>query len=236
MCDPRLVAEVAAQPLDFVYVAVTGEHLYGFDAPDSGYDLRGCHVLPAADVLGLRPGRDTVAFTVHRDGLDIEFLSYDLAKLCVLLLKKNGAVLEQICSPHVVTASPDHAELIEIAKQCASRHMAHHYLSHAKLHWSLAQENPRAVAVLHAVRTLLAGTHLMRTGEVESRLPHLAEDLPWVADLQHGGPPDMDFCAAEFERLAATLEEAKAKSRLPAMAADDARDRLSDLLVRLRLR
>ena len=35
------------------FVTVSGAHLYGFPSPDSDFDLRGVHVLPVRDVVGL---------------------------------------------------------------------------------------------------------------------------------------------------------------------------------------
>ena len=41
-------------------------HLYGFPSPDSDYDLRGCHVLPVREVVGLDVGRETVEISTTR--------------------------------------------------------------------------------------------------------------------------------------------------------------------------
>jgi hypothetical protein len=44
------------QPYPLLFATVSGAHLYGFPSRDSDVDLRGVHVLPAAEVVGLRPG------------------------------------------------------------------------------------------------------------------------------------------------------------------------------------
>ncbi|MBB2744109.1 UNVERIFIED_ORG: putative nucleotidyltransferase [Microbispora rosea subsp. rosea] len=36
------------------FATVSGAHLYGFPSVDSDVDLRGVHVLPAEEVVGLR--------------------------------------------------------------------------------------------------------------------------------------------------------------------------------------
>lgn len=247
--DPRLVAEIAAQPFRFVFVTIAGEHLYGCAGEDSDYDLRGCHVLPAADVVGLRAPPDTLAYTAHRDGLDLELLSNDLGRLALMLLKKNGNVLEHVFSPLVVAATPDHGELKEAARACASTNMARHFASHAAMQRELAGEGdpPPIRAALLALRALLAGTHLMRTGETESNLARLSEHfgLPYLLDLVarriEGGAgarvreDERAFLAAEYARLRDGLEEAARRSALPPLPGDAARDRLDALLVRLRL-
>lgn len=245
--DPRLLAEIAEQPYRFLFVTVVGEHLYGCAGADSDYDLRGCHVLPAPEVLGLRPPRETLAYSAHRDGLDLEMLSSDLGRLALMLLKKNGNTLEHVFSPLVVLTTPDHEELKEAARACASTNMARHFASHAAMQWALFEERDSVKAVLFALRVLLTGTHLMRTGETEANLARLDEHfaLPYLLDLVarriEGGEgvrvraEERGFLAAEYERLREGLEEAARRSALPPLPGDAARDRLDALLVRLRL-
>jgi len=47
MIDPRLHPIAVAQPYPLLFVTISGAHLYGFPSPDSDYDLRGVHALPA---------------------------------------------------------------------------------------------------------------------------------------------------------------------------------------------
>ena len=242
MTDPRLEAEIAAQPHAVVYATLVGEQLYGFDGPDSDPDLRAAHVLPVRDVVGLRAPRESIAYTAHRDGLDFEFLSHEIKKICLMLLKKNGAILEQIHSSLVVRTTPGHEELKEVSRGCLSRHMARHYLSHAEMQWSLHGSSPRVKPLLHTYRVLLTGTHLMRAGELETDLPRLGEifGLGYVPGLvarrkEALTSAEAAFHEEEHRRLRGALEEAARRSPLPAQAPDGARDRLEDLLVRLRL-
>lgn len=44
---------IAALDYNPLFVTVSGAHLYGFESPDSDVDLRGCHLLPLRDVVGL---------------------------------------------------------------------------------------------------------------------------------------------------------------------------------------
>ena len=59
--NPKLLEVVAQQPYPLIFVTISGAHLYGFPSPDSDYDLRGVHVLPARQVVGLEVGRETAA-------------------------------------------------------------------------------------------------------------------------------------------------------------------------------
>src|SRR5438105_397736 len=96
----KILAEVARDhPYPLLFVTVSGAHLYGFPSPDSDYDLRGVHLLPPRDVLGLFPARDTVESSGVRQGLEIDLVTHDAKKFFSLMLKKNGYVLEQLYSP-----------------------------------------------------------------------------------------------------------------------------------------
>jgi predicted nucleotidyltransferase len=243
----RLRGEVPRHPYQLVFVTVSGAHLYGFPSPDSDYDLRGCHVLPVREVVGLDPGQETVESATAAGGLEIDLVTHDVKKFFGLLLKKNGYVLEQVHSPLMVHTTGEHEELKAVAQGCITRHHSHHYLGFAETQWRLFDEaRPRRVKpLLYVYRVLLTGIHLMRTGKVEANLVRLNADarLPHVDDLivrKLAGPEksamddaDGDFHRREYERLRAELEAAHRDSRLP--DGPTARPALNDLLVRLRL-
>ncbi len=95
MIDQHLHAIVARQPYPLLFATISGAHLYGFPSPDSDYDLRGVHVLPAHEVVGLDVGPDTLEASGIDHGLDLDLVTHDAKKFFGLLLKKNGYVLEQ---------------------------------------------------------------------------------------------------------------------------------------------
>src|SRR3954463_13688573 len=100
--DPRLRDVVAQQPYPLLFATISGAHLYGFPSADSDYDLRGVHILPAREVLGLAPLRETIETSDDHDGTLIDLVTHDAAKFFRLLLRRNGYVLEQLTSPLVV--------------------------------------------------------------------------------------------------------------------------------------
>lgn len=247
--DPRAQAEVAAHPYPLIFVTVSGAHLYGFASPDSDWDLRGAHALPLEEVVSLAGGRETVETSKVRDGLEVDLVTHDARKFFELLLKPNGYVLEQLCSPLIVRTSPEHEAARALAPGLVTRHHAHHYLGFAKNQWALfAKERPpRVKPLLYVYRVLLTGLCLLRTGRVEANLERLNEDarLPQVPDLlarKRAGPEqgrldddDVAFHEAEVQRLMAALEAARTTSPLPEAPRADARAALDDLLVRIRL-
>src|ERR1700675_942919 len=119
---PLLQKIAREQPYPLLFATISGAHLYGFPSPDSDFDLRGVHVLPLKEIVGLRTGPETIEKSGIHDGLEIDLVTHDAKKFFGLLLKKNGYVLEQILSPLVVHTTPERSELKEIAVQCVTRH------------------------------------------------------------------------------------------------------------------
>ena len=245
--DERVRREVREHPYPLLFATISGAHLYGFPSPDSDYDLRGAHILPVGEVVRLDAGRETVEVSEVRDGLEIDLVTHDIKKFFGLLLKKNGYVLEQLTSPLVVHAMPEHEELKEIARLCVTRHHSHHYFGFAETQWKLFdKERPRRVKpLLYVYRVLLTGIHLMRTGRIEANLLRLNEEFKLgyiealVARKLEGTEKavledaDIGFHRSEYQRLRRELEDANGASRLP--EAPSGKTALDDLLVRLRL-
>lgn len=204
--DPRLRRIVAAQPYPLLFATISGAHLYGFPSPDSDFDLRGAHILPLKEVVGLDVKHETVEDSRVIEGLEMDIVSHDVRKFFGLLLKKNGYVLEQLFSPLIVHTTPWHEELKEICSYrpgedeipfpepgdnmvggVITKHHSHHYFGFAETQWKLfLKESPRRVKpLLYVYRVLLTGIHLMRTGVIEANLVTLNQEfrLPYIAEL-----------------------------------------------------
>lgn len=242
--DKRLANQISRQPYSLLFVTISGAHLYGFPSPDSDYDLRGVHLLPVHEVIGLNPGRETIEVSELDEGLEIDLVTHDVKKFFLLLLKKNGYVLEQLYSPLILHTTPEHGELKEIAIGCITRHHSHHYFGFAETQWKLFSKERTAKSLLYVYRVLLSGIHLMKTGEVQANLVLLNESfhLTYIPDLiqrkltgkEHSviADPDMEFYEKEYLRLTADLQSAFESSQLP--ETPSSRPALNDLLIRLR--
>ncbi|MEZ0075423.1 DNA polymerase beta superfamily protein [Planotetraspora sp. GP83] len=243
---PDWLAEIPGeQPHPLIFATVSGAHLYGFPSRDSDVDLRGVHLLPLDQVIGLRPGEETITRSWLREGVEVDLVTHDLAKFCRLLLGRNGYVLEQLLSPLVVASSPLHEELRALASGCLTRHHAHHYLGFARTQRRLFERTGELKPLLYAFRVLLTGIHLMRTGELVADLtrllhggpPYLAELVAAKRAAEHGvlpgDAPDPVRLAGDLDRLTAELGAARDASALPDTAS--AHDALHDFVVSARL-
>lgn len=239
---PELRTIMGDQPYPLLFATVSGAHLYGFPSRDSDVDLRGVHVLPATEVVGLRHGPETLDRTWFENEAEVDLVTHDLAKFARLMLRRNGYVLEQVLSPLVVVRTPEHDELVALADGCITKWHAHHYRGFAKTQWEFFQKKRELKPLLYTFRVLLTGINLMRTGVVQADLrelpggpSYLPELMAAKAEAEHApldGPTEPQL-AADVTRLQSALDEAEAVSELPERPS--AEPGLHDLLVRARL-
>ncbi|AVH70940.1 nucleotidyltransferase domain-containing protein [Nostoc sp. 'Lobaria pulmonaria (5183) cyanobiont'] len=239
---------IRQQPYSLLFTIISGSHLYGFPSPDSDYDLRGVHILPIQEIVGLKTRNETIEVSEIRESLEIDLVTHDVKKFFLMLLKKNGYVLEQLYSPLILTTSPEHNELKIIAKNCITRHHSYHYFGFAATQWKLFEKEHtyRIKPLLYVYRVLLTGIYLMQTGRIEANLIDLNEvfNLSYISDLiaqklagtEKSALSDInvDFHKREYERLRNKLQEAYQSSLLPETPSANAA--LDDLLIRLRTR
>ncbi|WP_127500961.1 nucleotidyltransferase domain-containing protein [Actinoplanes solisilvae] len=235
---------VAALPYPVVFATVSGAHLYGFASIDSDLDLRAAHLLPAAEVVGLRTGPETVSSSGYRDDIELDVVSHDLRKFARLLNSRNGYVLEQLLSPLVVATTPLHSQLVALAPSFITSGHAHHYLGFATSQERLFDQTGRLKAALYWLRVLLTGRHLMLTGLLETDLNVLGTSLDYVPELiamkqsAEKGPFPAALevqLRADTARLRLELEAARDATPLPAYPDESAVDALDALVVRARL-
>ncbi|RNL70585.1 DNA polymerase beta superfamily protein [Streptomyces sp. I6] len=240
----ELAPVAAEQPHPLLFATVSGAHLYGFPSRDSDVDLRGVHLLPVEDLVGLREPDETRSLMWVRGGVEMDLVTHDLRKFVRLMLRRNGYVLEQLLSPLVAHTTPAHEELVALAPGVLTTHHAHHYRGFAGTQWRLFEKTGELKPLLYTYRALLTGIHLMRTGEVVAHLPTLLGEMTAPARLpeliaakteaEHGmALVDTGTVHAEVEELHSVLDEARARSSLPDEAT--ARHDLHDFAVRTRL-
>jgi predicted nucleotidyltransferase len=238
---------IADQPYRLIFATVSGAHLYGFPSRDSDVDLRGVHVLPAEEVVGLTTGPETLDRTWFQNEAEVDLVTHDLAKFARLMLRRNGYVLEQVLSPLVVATTPEHEELVALAPDCLTKWHAHHYRGFAGTQWTLFGKSGELKPLLYTFRVLLTGIHLMRAGEVQADLQqttnlvaeapgYLGELMAAKAEAEHGPltGPSRDRLERDVVALQAALDQAETDSKLADRPTADAA--LHDLLVRTRLR
>lgn len=166
--DPAALGTVAAeQPYPLVFATVSGAHLYGFPSRDSDVDMRGVHVLPVAEVVGLRHGPETLTRMWTDNEVEMDLVTHDLAKFCRLLCTLGSLVPEApgyLAALIEAKASGEHRSLASVPEAPDADRIGtdldrlHEVLDEARERSTLP-EQPSAHAALHdlVVRTRLAG-------------------------------------------------------------------------------
>ncbi len=215
------------KPHDLAILARTGSHAYGTARPDSDDDYRGVYLVPTRDLYRLR--RPAASF----DRLDPDVTLYEVSKFASLAAAANPTALEILwCEP--LHLSPAGQMLRAHRQAFLSRRVLKTYRGYARHQLARAQAGTggsrgqahlrREKFLLHTIRLAEAGLHLLRTGEVQVRVPD-PEGL-W-ARARSG----FDAVAVEFTDLDVRLAEAVACSPLPQ---DPDLDTIDELLIALR--
>ncbi|GIF13422.1 nucleotidyltransferase domain-containing protein [Actinoplanes teichomyceticus] len=190
---------------------VVGSRAYGLDTPDSDHDRRGVYAAPTRELWRLdKP-------PTHLDGPAEEQFSWEIERFCTLAVQANPTVLEVLWSPLVERLTPDGEQLLAARRAFLSRRVAATYGNYARDQLDrVAARRARTgetnhKQAMHMIRLLIAGAHVLRTGEVlvdvrglrDRLMPIRHGELPWAA------------VAAWAARLLADLAEAAAGTRLP---------------------
>ncbi|GAA1640877.1 nucleotidyltransferase domain-containing protein [Actinoplanes couchii] len=201
---------------------VVGSRAYGLHGPDSDHDRRGVFVAPTRAFWSLdKP-------PTHLDGPLDEQFSWEIERFCTLALQGNPTVLEVLWSPLVSLCNDDGRLLLAVRGAFLSTRVAQTYGSYARDQLAkVASRRDRTGEInfkqaMHMIRLLMAGAHVLRTGEVLVDVSHLRDDLLAVRRGQVAWPA----VAAWAGRLQDELAEAAAVTELPEHPDRAAVDRL----------
>jgi predicted nucleotidyltransferase len=190
---------------------VTGSRAYGLATDASDVDRRGVYAAPAPLFW-----RFTKPPT-HLDGPLPEQFSWELERFCVLALGANPTTLECLWSPIVEHVTPIGEELLAIRTAFLSRHAHRTFLRYAEAQFRKLEGDlrnggePRWKHVMHMLRLLVSGLHLVRQGEPRVDVGDLRDRLLAV----RRGEVGWDEIETWRASLTTDLDEARARSPLP---------------------
>jgi hypothetical protein len=113
-----------------IYACESGSRGWGFESPDSDYDVRFIYVHPLDWYLSIDDQKEVIETPID-DKLDIN--GWDIRKALVLLRKSNSVILEWLASPiRYYKYEPDLALLTDLSqKSFMPRSSCQHYLGMA---------------------------------------------------------------------------------------------------------
>jgi uncharacterized protein len=190
---------------------VVGSRAYGLQGPGSDCDRRGVYVAPTRAFWHLEKP------PTHLDGPAAEQFSWEIERFCLLALQGNPTVLEVLWSPLVERITDDGKRLLAARQAFLSRRVAETYGNYARDQLNrVASRRERTgetnhKQAMHMIRLLVAGAHVLRTGEVLVDVRPLRERLLAV---RRGEVPwaEVDAWAADLFR---ELADAAATTVLP---------------------
>ena len=188
----------AAEHVRILHCVESGSRAWGFDSPDSDYDVRFVYLRQREDYLRLEETRDVIEWQLD-DVLDIN--GWDVQKYLRLLFKSNPTVFEWAFSPIVYRTTPEWSQIAALLEgYCQPKHLLYHYLSMAK-HNEQAYLRGETVALkkyFYVLRPLLAGrwvAHRLTPPPIEfdkltaAELPaHLRETVDALIEQKRSTP------------------------------------------------
>lgn len=221
----RVIAEESAKR-EHLVVYLSGAHAYGFPSPDSDLDLKSIHIARTSALVGFDPPQPTYDRAEVLDGVEIDYTSNELAHVLSGILDGNGNFLERVLGATALAALPELEELRPLVRATLSRRVHRHYRGFAANQQKLLEKDPTIKKLLYVLRTALTGTHLLRTGELETDLTRLAPayDLPETTELVEAkragervaaDPSLLDAWRSKVAQACARLDAARDRSVLP---------------------
>lgn len=181
--DEELEAHLAAieQEHDVVilYACESGSRAWGFESPDSDYDVRFIYVHKLDWYLTVSPQRDVIELPIN-DDLDIN--GWELRKALGLLKKGNATLVEWLKSPIVYQKNSYFIWWMRRAIEATYQpeRAFHHYLHMAQRNYReyLQGEQVRFKKYLYVLRPMLAATWVEQYKSSAPMLfDHLVNDL-----------------------------------------------------------
>ncbi len=232
---------------DFLFITLSGAHIYGFPSPDSDFDLRGVHIWTPRDVFSLKKSNETYEVSTVYENREIDFVSHEVEKYFSLLLRgNNGYVMEQIYSPLVIQESNYFPLLKDIASGFICKLLYHHYRGFAgnQLKLIAKQEAPSAKSFLYLYRVLMTGIEVLKTGRIETDIVKLNRTfdfdfIPKLIEIKKKekskiSPGDVDFYMKREEFLEKELDRVFENSPLPERPGEIAFKKLNDFFYDIR--
>jgi predicted nucleotidyltransferase len=196
-----------SEKVRILYAVESGSRAWGFESPDSDYDVRFIYVRPLEEYLRLDAHKDVIEYELN-DVFDIN--GWDIRKALTLAYKSNPTLFEWINSPAVYYTT----EIFEMNKDLLrayfqKKHTLYHYASIAKKHWLTVQdgEHIRLKKYFYAIRPILA----FRWIAERDSLPPVA--LSELADAQL--EPELQPELTKLIEWKSSLNEADMQPRLP---------------------
>lgn len=210
--NPNVSAEQAELFKRVIFQCVIGSRAYGLADEASDIDRRGCYLPPAELHWSLYGVPEQLECEPTQEAY------WELQKFIVLALKANPNVLECLYSPLIEKVTPLGEELLGMRSIFLSQLVYQTYNGYVMSQFRKMQADLRNQGrvkpkhVMHLIRLLISGIHVLREGFVPVRVD---EHRSRLLAIKHG---EMPWEESEAWRISlhAEFERALGDSKLPA--------------------
>ena len=200
----------------------SGSRAWGFESPDSDYDVRFIYVRPQADYLRLDSVRDVIELPIN-DELDVN--GWDLKKTLQLLYKSNPTLFEWFSSPIIYKETPFADKFRAMMnKYFSTKSSLWHYISMASGNYRefLKGDVVKAKKYFYVLRPVLACRWILDKGTpppmlfselAKAELPEsLSVDVGYLLNLKMNNPEVKEIPRIDVinEYLDESIEDIKA--------------------------
>ncbi len=179
------------------FACESGSRAWGFESPDSDYDVRFLYVHPIDWYLSIDVVRRRDVIEIPIDG-DLDINGWDLRKALSLMYKSNPPLMEWLGSPIVYSEHPTIANRLRelTAAFFQPRAAAHHYLHMAQGNYRefLKLDRVKLKKYFYVLRPVLAVRWLERDLGV---VPTPFQELLEATDLPNGVRAEIDELLAK---------------------------------------
>ncbi len=143
--------------VEILYAAESGSRAWGFESPDSDYDVRFIYRHKEEWYLKVIPDRDVIEYPIVDE---FDYSGWDVRKALFLLNKGNPVLMEWLRSPMIYKVNLDfYQELYKLSKSCFSEIASvYHYIHMAKKNFKeyLKSDLVRTKKYFYVLRPVLA--------------------------------------------------------------------------------
>ncbi|WP_157953979.1 nucleotidyltransferase domain-containing protein [Microbulbifer sp. A4B17] len=128
----RLKSLEVERDIEIIYACESGSRAWGFESPDSDWDVRFIYKRNIQQYLTIGTPRDVVEVPFDKKlGDELDLVGWDIKKTLTLMRASNPTLIEWLFSPKVYFRNEDILEsLQDLALKCwQPRALAHHYVS-----------------------------------------------------------------------------------------------------------
>ncbi len=176
-----------AEEIRILLAVESGSRAWGFESPDSDYDVRFIYVRRTERYLTIEPERDVIEMPISGD-LDIN--GWDIRKALHLFRKGNPPLMEWLNSPVVYHEEPTFCATmrgmaVECFRSCSS---LYHYQSMAQRNYGqyIKHDEVRLKKYLYVLRPVLACLWVLRHNEAPPMLFQELLEEAALAPAVHG--------------------------------------------------